>query len=150
MLGHQEEAETAYKASANEAQDFKEMAVTSYSAFTYYRGLSLRALGHESEADQLFDSLRKRGQELQQLPGTIDYFATSLPNMLVFEEDLTLRNQLDGQFLEGLALLAQGDSAAAKTLFTQVLHSDTSHYPATDQLRSIGRDELPFIRQRTL
>jgi tetratricopeptide (TPR) repeat protein len=150
MLGHQEEAETAYKASANEAQDFKEMAVTSYSAFTYYRGLSLRALGHESEADQLFDSLRKRGQELQQLPGTIDYFATSLPNMLVFEEDLTLRNQWDGQFLEGLALLAQGDSAAAKTLFTQVLHSDTSHYPATDQLRSIGRDELPFIRQRTL
>jgi len=150
MLGQREEAETAYKASASEAQDFNEMAVTSYSAFTYYRGLSLRALGHESEADQLFASLRKRGQELQQLPGTIDYFATSLPNMLVFEEDLTLRNQLDGQFLEGLALLAQGDSVAAKTLFTQVLHSDTSHYPATDQLRSIDRDELPFIHQRTL
>jgi hypothetical protein len=70
--------------------------------------------------------------------------------MLVFEEDLTQRNRLDGQFLEGLALLAQGDSAAAKTLFTQVLHSDTSHYPATDQLRSIDRDELPPIRQRTL
>jgi tetratricopeptide (TPR) repeat protein len=150
MLGHREEAETAYKASASEAQDFKEMAVTSYSALTYYRGLSLRALGRESEADQLFASLRKRGQELQELPGTIDYFATSLPNMLVFEEDLTQRNRLDGQFLEGLALLAQGDSAAAKILFTQVLHSDTSHYPATDQLRSIGRNEFPLVRQRIL
>jgi tetratricopeptide (TPR) repeat protein len=137
MLGRREEAETAYKSSAGEAQDFKEMAVTSYSAFTYYRGLSLRALGRESEADQLFASLRERGQELQQLPGTIDYFATSLPNMLVFEEDLTQRNRLEGQFLEGLALLAQGDSVVAKTLFTQVLDLDASHYQATDQLRSI-------------
>jgi hypothetical protein len=30
MLGRQKEAEEAYAASANEAQDFKEMAVTSY------------------------------------------------------------------------------------------------------------------------
>jgi tetratricopeptide (TPR) repeat protein len=137
MLGRQEEAKACYEASASEAQDFKEMAVTSYSAFTYYRGLSLRALGRESEADQLFTSLRERGRELQQLPGTIEYFATSLPNMLVFEEDLTQRNRLEGQFLEGLALLARGDSTAAKTLFSQVLQSDASHYPATDQLRSI-------------
>jgi tetratricopeptide (TPR) repeat protein len=137
MLGRQEEAETAYKASANEAQDFKEMAVTSYSAFTYYRGLSLRALGRESEADQLFAGLREHGRKLQQLPGTIDYFATSLPNMLVFEEDLTQRNRLEGQFLEGLALLAQGDHAAAKTLFAQVLDLDASYYQASDQLRSL-------------
>ncbi|MBV9878045.1 MAG: DUF5107 domain-containing protein [Verrucomicrobia bacterium] len=137
-LGRGEEAEAAYKASANEAQDFKEMAVTSYSAFTYYRGLSLRALGREPEADQLFANLRERGRELQQLPGTIDYFATSLPNMLVFEEDLTKRNRSDGQFLEGLALLAQGDSASARKLFAQVLQSDASHYPATDQLRSLS------------
>ncbi|MBV8484522.1 MAG: DUF5107 domain-containing protein [Verrucomicrobia bacterium] len=137
MLGRSEEAETAYEASASEAQDFKEMAVTSYSAFTYYRGLSLRALGRESEANQLFAGLRERGRELQQLPGTIDYFATSLPNMLVFEEDLTQRNRLEGQFLEGLALLAKGDSTAAKTLFAQVLDLDASHYPATDHLRSI-------------
>jgi tetratricopeptide (TPR) repeat protein len=150
MLGRQEEAETAYKASASEAQDFKEMAVTSYSAFTYYRGLSLRALGRESEADQLFAGLRERGRELQQLPGTIDYFATSLPNMMVFEEDLTQRNRLDGQFLEGLALLAQGDPTAAKTLFTRVLELDASHYQASDQLRAIDRDELPPIRQPTL
>jgi hypothetical protein len=153
MLGRQEEAETAYKASASEAQDFKEMAVTSYSAFTYYRGFSLRALGLESEADQLFAGLRERGRELQQLPGTIDYFATSLPNMLVFEEDLTQRNRLEGQFLEGLALLAQGDPAAAKTLFVQVLDLDASHYEASDQLRSISRDELPTtpgLRRGTL
>jgi tetratricopeptide (TPR) repeat protein len=144
--GRRGEAEAAYKASASEAQDFKEMAVTSYSAFTYYRGLSLRALGRESEADQLFAGLRERGRELQQLPGTIDYFATSLPNMLVFEEDLTQRNRLDGQFLEGLALLAQGNPAAAKTLFAQILDLDASHYQASDQLRSIGRGELPLIR----
>ena len=100
------------------------MAVTSYSAFTYYRGLSLRALGRDAEADKLFLSLRLHGQELQQLPGTIDYFATSLPNMLVFEEDLTQRNRLEGKFLEGLAWLELGDPATAKTLFTEVLDLD--------------------------
>src|SRR5580704_12461669 len=137
LLARREEAEAAYTDSANEAQDFQEMAVTSYSAFTYYRGLSLRALSRDAEADKLFLSLRRHGQELQQLPGTIDYFATSLPNMLVFEEDLTQRNRLEGKFLEGLACLELGDPATAKTLFTEVLDLDHSHYPATDQLRSL-------------
>jgi tetratricopeptide (TPR) repeat protein len=135
MLGRRAEADAAYTDSANEAQDFKEMAVTSYSAFTYYRGLALRALGRDAEAEKLFSSLRRHGHELQQLPGTIDYFATSLPNMLVFEEDLTQRNRSEGKFLEGLALLELGDPVTAKTLFAEVLDLDRSHYPATDQLR---------------
>ena len=56
--------------------------------------------------------------------------------MLVFEEDLTQRNRLEGKFLEGLAWLELGDPATAKTLFTEVLDLDLSHYPATHQLRS--------------
>jgi hypothetical protein len=67
MLGRQKEAEEAYAASANEAQDFKEMVVTSYSASTFYRGLSLLASGRESEAYQLFSALYQYGQQLVQL-----------------------------------------------------------------------------------
>lgn len=138
MLGRQKEAEEAYAASANEAQDFKEMAVTSYSASTFYRGLSLLALGRESEAYQLFSALYQYGQQLRQLPGKIDYFATSLPDMLVFEDDLTLRNQVEGKFLEGLALLQLRDVAAAKACLREVLELDPSHYEATDQLRALN------------
>jgi len=136
LCKHQEAAE-AYIASANEAQDFQQMAVKPYSSFTYYRGLALLALERTSEANQLFTALRDRGRELQQLPGKIDYFATSLPNMLVFEDDLTLRNQIEGKFLEGLALLQLEGPAPAKDRFQQVLALDPSHYEATDQLRML-------------
>ena len=137
-LGHQVESTEAYNASANEVQDFQQMAVKSFSSFTYYRGLSLLALGRNPEANDLFIALRERGRELQQLPGTIDYFATSLPNMLVFEENLTLRNRIEGKFLEGLALLQLEGPAAAQDRFRQVLELDASHYEATDQLRAFN------------
>ena len=138
QLGRHQESAEAYDASANEVQDFQQMAVKSFSSFTYYRGLSLLALGRTSEANDLFTALGERGRELQKLPGTIDYFATSLPNMLVFEEDLTLRNQIEGKFLEGLALLHLEGPTAAKDRFRQVLELDPSHYEATDQLRALN------------
>jgi len=112
--------------------------VTSYSPFTYYRGLSLLALGRDSEAYQLFSALCQHGQQFQQLPGKIDYFATSLPNMLVFEDDLTQRNLVEGKFLEGLALLQLSDVATARACFREVLDLDPSHYEATDQLRALN------------
>jgi tetratricopeptide (TPR) repeat protein len=136
QLGRHQESAKAYNASADEVQDFQQMAVKPFSSFTYYRGLSLLALGRTSEADDLFTALGERGRELQQLPGEIDYFATSLPNMLVFEEDQTLRNQIEGKFLEGLALLHLEGPTAARDRFQQVLELDPSHYGATDQLRA--------------
>jgi tetratricopeptide (TPR) repeat protein len=135
-LGRHQEAIEAHTASANEVQDFQQMAVKSYSP--YYRGLSLLELGRGSDANELFKTLSERGRELQQLPGKIDYFATSLPNMLVFEEDLTLRNHIEGKFLQGLALLQLGDPAAAHDRFRQVLNLDATHYEATDQLRALN------------
>ncbi|MBV9105590.1 MAG: tetratricopeptide repeat protein [Verrucomicrobia bacterium] len=138
MLGRQKEAEEAYAASANEAQDFKQMAVTSYSASTFCRGLWLPALERESEAYQLFSVLYQYGQQLRQLPGEIDCFATSLPNMLVFEDDSTPRNQVEGKFLQGLALLQLRDVAEAEACFREVLEFDPSHYEATDQLRALN------------
>ena len=135
LLGCTKEAEEAYAASANEAQDFREMKVASYSPFTYYRGLSLLALGQDKEAQQLFSALRQHAEELQRLAARIDYFATSLPNMLVFEEDLTQRNQIEGLYLEGLALLGSGDHQEARSRFLQVMNLDRSHLPAKEQLR---------------
>ena len=57
--------------------------------------------------------------------------------MLVFEEDLTLRNQIEGKFLEGLALLQLGEPNTANDRFRQVLDLDPSHYEATAQLRAL-------------
>jgi tetratricopeptide (TPR) repeat protein len=138
VLGRLPEAEEAYLASANEVQDFKEMTVISYSPLTYYRGLSLLALGRDKEAHRLFSALRQYAAELKQLPAKIDYFATSLPNMLVFEEDLTQRNRIEGLFLEGLSLLPSHDYQSARSCFQQVVNLDRSHLQAKEQLRALG------------
>jgi tetratricopeptide (TPR) repeat protein len=134
MLGYAKEAEEAFLSSANEAQDFKEMAVTLHSSSSFYRGLSLRALKRHDEAQQLFSALRQHAEQVKQLPAKIDYFATSLPNMLVFEDDLSRANQIDGLFLEGLAFAGLGRFREAQCCFSQVLALDASHLDARQQL----------------
>ena len=41
--------------------------------------------------------------------GKIDYFATSLPNMLLFEDDLQQRNRVESLLLSGLAAYGLGN-----------------------------------------
>ena len=46
---------------------------------------------------------------------TIDYFATSLPNLLVFEEDLQARRDAENHLLRALAFCGLGDSVSARS-----------------------------------
>lgn len=101
--GKQEEARVSYLASANEAGDFSSMEVVEHSPLSYYRGLSLIELGQEDDAKELFTSLRVFGEKQLTKTATVDYFATSLPNILVFEEDLQERHNLEAQHLINLA-----------------------------------------------
>jgi tetratricopeptide (TPR) repeat protein len=135
VLGYPKDAEGAYLSSAEEAQDFQAMAVRLYSPYTYYRGLSLLALKRDLEAQQLFAALREHAEGVKKLPAKIDYFATSLPNMLVFDADLSRANQIDGLFLEGLSLAGLGRFKEAQICFFQVLKLDASHLDAKQQLR---------------
>jgi tetratricopeptide (TPR) repeat protein len=134
-LGQVKAAEEAFLSSANETSDFKAMVVTLYSASAYYRGLSLSVLKRDNEAQQLFAEFRQHAEHVSQLPGRIDYFATSLPNMLVFEDDLSRVNQIEGLFLKGLALAGLGRIREAQLCFSRVLELDASHLDARQQLR---------------
>lgn len=93
VLGHSEEAAGKYTAAANEEGDFQDMAVTEYSELTYYKGLALYELGHAQRAGELFEAMKQWAQQQRQQPAKIDYFATSLPNLLVFEEDIQQAKQ---------------------------------------------------------
>jgi tetratricopeptide (TPR) repeat protein len=138
MLGRSQEAQEAYAVSAKEAQDFKEMTLVSYAPSAYYCGLSLLALGQDKEAQELFSAFRQHAENLKFAPAKIDYFATSLPNMLIFEEDLAQRNQIEGLFLQGLSFLQSADRRSAQSCFRQVLNLDCSHLQAREQLRALG------------
>ncbi|MGB1128961.1 MAG: DUF5107 domain-containing protein [Haloferula sp.] len=113
-MGKEDEAMRYFQLSAEEEGDFSEMAVTSHSPLSYFRGLSLIELGRKDDARSLFESLASFAEDGLGTEASIDYFATSLPNLLVFEEDLQQRRDADHHLLLALAQhgLGQPDQAA--------------------------------------
>ena len=87
-LGREAEAKAAFTAAAEEAGDFQSMAVTEYSELSYWRGLALAALGRKKDAKALFKGMKAFAEKGLKTPFKIDYFATSLPLLLIFDDDL--------------------------------------------------------------
>jgi tetratricopeptide (TPR) repeat protein len=132
QLGRLAEAEDHFERSAGESGDFSEMAVTSHSPLTYYRGLSLRELGREDQAKALFEDLKAFATAKLGEPAAIDYFATSLPNLLMFEEDLQARRDAENHLLIALACHGLGDLAGAQSQLAQTLAFTNSDQRAAD------------------
>jgi tetratricopeptide (TPR) repeat protein len=87
-LGEEAAAIGKFEAAANESGDFKNMAVAEFSELTIFKALALQALGRRSEAETVFTAMRTHIETELNVPAKIDYFATSFPNLLVFDEDL--------------------------------------------------------------
>ncbi len=101
-------AQKHWIAAATFKGDFQEMSVRLFSEITYYSALSWARLGEKSRGEQLFRDLLAYADELALTPARIDYFATSLPTMLLFEEDLQARQLITAKFLKAQALLGLG------------------------------------------
>jgi hypothetical protein len=101
---------------------------------SYFQALSLRALGNGQAAREVLRSLAEFARQQMELEPKIDYFATSLPNLLLFDDDLAKRNRIDSLVLAALANQGLGDVATASAQFEQVLADDPSHLFAADML----------------
>jgi len=132
QLGRTAEAADHFKRSADESGDFSEMAVTAHSPLTYFRGLSLRELGCEDQAKAVFEDLKTYAEAKLGETAVIDYFATSLPNLLVFEEDLQARRNAENHLLIALACHGLGDIAGAQAHLQQTLAFTNSDQRAAD------------------
>jgi tetratricopeptide (TPR) repeat protein len=75
----------------------------------YFQGLALRDLGREDEATQRFESLTAYAQAHRDDEVTIDYFAVSLPDFLVFDVDLNEKNRRHCLFMAALGCQGLGD-----------------------------------------
>lgn len=104
-LGREEEAVEKFDAAACESGDFQSMAVTEFSELTIFKMLALRELDRAGEAEQVREAMLAYIDAEMKVPAKIDYFATSLPNLLVFEEDIDAAKK---QSLEKLKELCQG------------------------------------------
>jgi tetratricopeptide (TPR) repeat protein len=107
---------------------------TSPSRMTYYQALAMKELGEEGTSTRKLEDLLAFAEKEIQSEVKIDYFATSLPNFLIFEDDLQKRNRVDCTFLEGLAYLGLGQTSEAKKAFRSVLTLDANHLWAQVEL----------------
>jgi len=114
--GRQDEALARWTRAAEADGDFTGMQTRAYSAQTYYSILALGRLGRSERAQALTRSLAEYADALEAEPASIDYFATSLPTMLLFNDDP--QNQRDREVsdlrdkLRRLHVSARRDSTA--------------------------------------
>jgi tetratricopeptide (TPR) repeat protein len=112
--------------------DFQEMSIRAFSEMTYYSALAWGKLGQRAKAMKLFRDLLTYAQQLQKAQAKIDYFATSFPTMLLFDDDLQRRQETTALFLQAQAQLGLGKKSRARKLLTTVLKRDPNHALAAD------------------
>ena len=106
---------------------------------TYFRAMSLEAVGRETEAAALLKDMRAFAEQQMAKEAKIDYFATSLPNLLLFEDDLGKRHQLEHLFVLALAELGLRNIERAREQLKQVLSLDCNHIAADIELQILTR-----------
>ena len=95
-----------------------------------YQGLAHRALGREDKARSRFYKLISYGEKHYYDQVKIDYFAVSLPDLQLFDEDLSLRNRAHCEYLIALGSYGLGEKTRAAEGYDAVLAIDHCHQGA--------------------
>lgn len=99
-----------------------------------YQGLALFKLTHYERSDLKFHKLIYYGEQHMEDTVTMDYFAVSLPDMQLLEEDLSLRNRAHCHYLIGLGNLGLRNWEKASDHFKETLKINNSHVGANIHL----------------
>ncbi|CAG7600587.1 Lipopolysaccharide assembly protein B [Paenibacillus solanacearum] len=96
----------------------------------YYQGLCWLKRNNKKEAARRFNKLIDYGEQHVTDQVQIDYFAVSLPDFLVFEDDLTRRNEIHCRYMMGLGYLGKRLTGPALEQLQAVLKLDPNHQGA--------------------
>jgi tetratricopeptide (TPR) repeat protein len=118
---------------------------------SYFQALALRALANHKAADEVLSNLAEFASQKMKSEPRIDYFATSLPDLLLFDDDLGKRNRIEALLLSGLASHGRGDLKNAIRQLEQVLDEDANHLVAAELLvwikgESKAIEEMPKVQ----
>ncbi|MFH5831747.1 DUF5107 domain-containing protein [Halalkalibaculum sp. DA3122] len=105
----------------------------------FYQGLAWQQLDQPGKASEIFQQLVDYGEEQINEEVSIDYFAVSLPNLLIFDDDLALRNRIHSNFMIALGRLGLGAFSKAETLLEDILQKEAMHFGAQTHLKLITR-----------
>jgi tetratricopeptide (TPR) repeat protein len=107
-----------------------------------YQALAWLKLHEPGKARNIFEQFIEFGRQHMNDKITIDYFAVSLPDMLVFDQDINGRNRTHCNYLIGLGHLGLGDFTTALDCLQKVIQSDLGHQGATIYLQM-----FPFFKE---
>jgi len=136
-LGDKKSARQHWLTAATFKGDFQEMSVRAFSAMTFFSAWAWERLEQTVKATRLFADLLGYAQRLKETPAKIDYFATSLPTMLLFDDDLQARQETTALYLQAQAYLGLKQHLKANGVLTQVLRRDPNHALAADLLAEL-------------
>ena len=122
--GDEVEAQQAWRMAATFAGDFQSMATLPYSDMTYFSVLACRRLGDELAAQALLDGLVDFADTLRTTPAAVDYFATSLPTMLLFNEDIDAVKDTTVMILDAQVAILRGERERAEDLLEDALRRE--------------------------
>lgn len=102
----------------------------------FYAGLCYRKLGQEDKARSLFHKLVNYGKQHIFDHVTMDYFAVSLPDLLIWEDSLDTKNLIHCKYMLALGYLGLGDTEKALRYLSEVEALDINHQ-GIQQLRTL-------------
>ena len=107
-----------------------------------YQAFALLKLNQPRDAAQRSETLISYAQKHMDDQIKIDYFAVSLPDLVIFDDDLNKRNKIHCLYMEGLGYLGLQQEQRAKTCFEHVLNMDASHQGALIHLQLVLNGSL--------
>lgn len=126
-------AQDAWRAAASSAGDFTTMSAVPHSPMTYYSVLAARRLGDLEQAERLTAEFASYVEVARRERATIDYFATSLPTMLIFREDVERTHHDRVAVMDAELALLGGDAVRAGTILAPLADRD----PAAPVVREL-------------
>ena len=136
-------AKEAWEAAASFRGDFQLMSVRAYSEMSYFSAQALAELGRNDDAGRLFRAILDYADSLLGSTATIDYFATSLPTMLLFEDDLQKRQSVLACLMKAQALYGLQALEPAGEQLAQVLANDPNNAVAIDLAKDLTTGHAP-------
>lgn len=151
LQGERAAACDAWREAATAEGDFVEMAPTEVSEKTVSSALAWRRLGEPDRAEGLLDRIAAAADRAGSQDATIDYFATSLPTLLLFDDDATQRLRVTGAVLRAQVAAIRGRVDDVEALLEPALEADPAN-PHIHLLRGVAAQtelSVPTARRGT-
>lgn len=93
----------------------------------FYQGMALQMLGEKAAAEDRFRTLINYGKNNYGKEVKMDFFAVSHPDLMIFDDDLSIRNNIHCLYLHALGEMGLANVEQAALLLGQLLEMEPAH-----------------------